>query len=541
MIILESQNKIPQGALNCHYIEQHEIKAAIEHNTKFGGYYTTNNYFFITNRPDSFTIEGWLGRTDEQNLYFDRAYPNYTFFKDYEDRKTVCFTFDKTTLYKVATILPEKPLRFILKLVTDLSNLYSMLNQEEIYALLQKRQWSSILHILYQDKNRIADDILLQQAARTFEFEFLKAIEDHPSDDTEFTGLLEKLYLLHAGKFFVLQPASLQQLAIALAKRKPGEEGYNYATLYPFDKDAKSIIKQFESEHLNESSKKINLSLRDWINVYNRLFDLINEKENSETYFSGSRFIRLIQEFEPYFPDYTQYIELRNQQGKSASRKIFYYDILMEQTELNRLAIIERILSQVSRAEPERVHAIRMLLGEEPMEKAILEKTKEVLPIGTPVVFISYSWDNPQHEKWVLKLAGLLRTNGVDVILDKYDLKAGKNLLHFMEQAIKRADKVLIIFTPNYKLKADKRTGGVGYEYSIMNVGLYKDQINNDKIIPVLREGSQADSIPEFMQQFIHLDLRDEDAFETRFTDLLRDIYDEPAIKKPMLGNRPTF
>lgn len=182
-----------------------------------------------------------------------------------------------------------------------------------------------------------------------------------------------------------------------------------------------------------------------------------------------------------------------------------------------------------------------MLLGQESQEKTVIERTTPEMPSDTPVVFISYSWDGPEHERWILNLAGLLRENGIDVILDKYDLKAGKNLLHFMEQSIKRAHKVLIIFTPNYKLKAEKRTGGVGYEYSIMNVSLYKDQIQNDKIIPVLRHGNQNESIPEFMQQFIHLDLRNDETFQTSFIDLLREIFDEPAIKKPKLGNKPQF
>lgn len=272
------------------------------------------------------------------------------------------------------------------------------------------------------------------------------------------------------------------------------------------------------------------------------MFELINQKDNSETYFSGQRFITAAQEFVPYFPDYGQYIDLRNQEGKSTSRKIFYYDILMELPEVTRVKIIERILFQVKRQEPEKSQAIEMLLGLTSAQENIIKSTRiEALPEGTPVVFISYSWDDNDHEAWVLKLASVLSDNGVSVILDKYELRAGRNLIHFMEQAIKRANKVIVVFTPNYKLKAEHRKGGVGYEYSILNAGLYKNQTENDKIIPVLRKGTQDESIPEFMQQFIHLDLRNDEKFDGSCTDLLREIYDEPAIKKPKLGNRPTF
>lgn len=199
----------PEAALNCHYIEQHELRNCLLANKAFCEHYTTGNYFFITGRPDAQTIEGWLGRADHHQLYFEQTFSNYTFFQDYEARKSVCFIFDKTTLFRVVSIIPEKPLKFILRQVQDFSKLYSMLNQEEIYQFLQKQQWTPILNILYQHKNSIAGDTLLQQAARTFESEFLRKASDHPVNDLSFIECLEKLYMLHVGKFFMLQPGIL--------------------------------------------------------------------------------------------------------------------------------------------------------------------------------------------------------------------------------------------------------------------------------------------------------------------------------------------
>lgn len=111
----------------------------------------------------------------------------------------------------------------------------------------------------------------------------------------------------------------------------------------------------------------------------------------------------------------------------------------------------------------------------------------------------------------------------------------------FVESSISKAERIIIIFTPNYKLKADKRAGGVGYEYSIMNAGLYKNQTANEKIIPILRDGNMETSIPEFMQQFIHIDIRNNENYENSYNDLIREIYNEPAIQKPALGNKPIF
>lgn len=38
-----------------------------------------------------------------------------------------------------------------------------------------------------------------------------------------------------------------------------------------------------------------------------------------------------------------------------------------------------------------------------------------------PEVFISYSHDNDEHKEWVLQLATRLRSNGIDVILDRWN------------------------------------------------------------------------------------------------------------------------
>jgi hypothetical protein len=85
-------------------------------------------------------------------------------------------------------------------------------------------------------------------------------------------------------------------------------------------------------------------------------------------------------------------------------------------------------------------------------------------------VFISYSWepDNPPHREWVKEFAARLMSDGVKVTLDQWHAVPGDQLPEFMERAIRRNKYVLIICTPRYKKRADKRVGGVGYEGDIM-------------------------------------------------------------------------
>jgi hypothetical protein len=140
-------------------------------------------------------------------------------------------------------------------------------------------------------------------------------------------------------------------------------------------------------------------------------------------------------------------------------------------------------------------------------------------------VFISYSWDDEAHKTWVINLANKLSKDGIDVKIDKQIMRLGTSANYTMEQSIEQADKVLVIFTPGYKAKADDRKGGVGYEYAILNMKLYNNQTVNDKIIPVLRRGNKDTSIPTFMQQFIHIDLRDDAVFESNYSDLRHELF----------------
>ncbi len=409
-----------------------------------------------------------------------------------------------------------------------------MVNQEYILSLIQKEAWKPVLDFLYKHKKEIPTDSLLQYSTSIFESEFFQNIKKENS--SIIFDNLQELFLLHNGKFYTLNENNYKELVCELARQSTGETSLNYAKLFPEEEICKEIIEKNKIIKKDTKTSEIRIEKMNWIEIYNRLFEVINVQGDASTYFSGPRFINTLKEFNQYHPDYTQYISLRNEQGKSTSRRIFYYDLIMELDESTRVDFINRIVEMVEPFEKEKVIPIKALIkGENPTIKKPKQET--VIEDGE-TVFISYSWDTEEHKKWVLDLANRLVKEGVNVILDRYELRPGKSLPHFVETAIKKADRILIVFTPNYKLKAEKRAGGVGYEYSIMNSELYKNQTNNERIIPVLRNGNSTDSIPEFMQQYIHIDMRNDDNYENSYTDLLREIYDEPEIVKPEIGTK---
>ena len=66
-----------------------------------------------------------------------------------------------------------------------------------------------------------------------------------------------------------------------------------------------------------------------WIAAYNQLFSLLDRKD-TPAYHSGGDFLRIVQQVDPGSPSYNQLIPLRQQQGKSTSRKDYYWDVIRE-------------------------------------------------------------------------------------------------------------------------------------------------------------------------------------------------------------------
>ena len=114
------------------------------------------------------------------------------------------------------------------------------------------------------------------------------------------------------------------------------------------------------------------------------------------------------------------------------------------------------------------------------------------------VLFIAYSHDSESHKTWVSKFAhDLMKLGDFEVLLDQ-DLPKGYPLPRFMELGISRADKVLIVGTPEYKKKAEQGKGAA-FEGSIISTELMND-IDSIKYYPILRSGTFETSFPTILQ-----------------------------------------
>lgn len=162
----------------------------------------------------------------------------------------------------------------------------------------------------------------------------------------------------------------------------------------------------------------------------------------------------------------------------------------------------------------------------------------------SPEVFISYSWSSSEHETKVVDLAKKLMSDGVHVILDKWDLKEGQDKYTFMEKMVTDDNviKVLMLCDKHYAEKADARKGGVGTESQIISDEIYL-KIDQEKFIPIVTEVNEDGKpyMPTFLKSRIYIDFSSEQKFYGEYEKLLRNIFGKPIYKKPELGEAPSF
>lgn len=156
-------------------------------------------------------------------------------------------------------------------------------------------------------------------------------------------------------------------------------------------------------------------------------------------------------------------------------------------------------------------------------------------------VFISYSWDSDDHKVWVRELADHLIDDGLDVIIDQYDLNPGDDMHLFMETNVSKAKNIIIICTPIYVKKANDRLGGTGEETSLITSDFYSRHKSGKKYIPIVRCKENDKHVPNYLGSILYCDFCDEGMFATSYDNLIRRIYEEPKLQKPQKGKKPNF
>lgn len=140
--------------------------------------------------------------------------------------------------------------------------------------------------------------------------------------------------------------------------------------------------------------------------------------------------------------------------------------------------------------------------------------------IDKPKVFVSYSWNPPSNQQNVFELIKRLEGDAISVTYDRKDLYPGQDMNCFMENVLTsdRIDAVIIVCNKDYAEKANKRSGGVGYE-SEMILSEIRNKPLQRKYIPVVIEHDENGELPlpNFLKSRYCIDL----SKDTGYGDLL--------------------
>jgi hypothetical protein len=162
----------------------------------------------------------------------------------------------------------------------------------------------------------------------------------------------------------------------------------------------------------------------------------------------------------------------------------------------------------------------------------------------TPKAFISYSWTSERHQETVRSWADRLLTDGVNIVLDQYDLKEGDDKYAFMEKMVTDASvtHVLVMCDKAYAEKADARKAGVGTESQIISQEVYK-KVEQSKFIPIFCELSEAGEpfLPTFMKSRIGINFATPELVNENWEQLVRLLFGKPLYQKPAVGKPPTY
>lgn len=140
--------------------------------------------------------------------------------------------------------------------------------------------------------------------------------------------------------------------------------------------------------------------------------------------------------------------------------------------------------------------------------------------------------------------ADRLMADGVNIVLDQYDLKEGHDKYAFMEKMVTDPSftHVLVICDKAYSEKADARKAGVGTESQIISQEVY-NKVEQSKFIPIWCELSENGEpyLPTFMKSRIGLNFSTPELVNDNWEQLVRFLFGKPLYQKPAIGKPPAY
>ncbi|WP_226545582.1 toll/interleukin-1 receptor domain-containing protein [Bacillus thuringiensis] len=153
-------------------------------------------------------------------------------------------------------------------------------------------------------------------------------------------------------------------------------------------------------------------------------------------------------------------------------------------------------------------------------------------------VFVSYSWDSEEHQKWVQDFTNDLRKNGLMATMDLFEFQKGtQNMNKMMIENIRDNDFIILVLTKKYSEKANFFDGGVGFE-NILSIPLLKE--NPNKFIFIVREESGfSDALPFYLKDYYAINFGKNEDYTTKFDELIHKLYKVNYWDEQPIGEVP--
>ncbi|GAA5021164.1 hypothetical protein GCM10011506_03280 [Marivirga lumbricoides] len=144
-------------------------------------------------------------------------------------------------------------------------------------------------------------------------------------------------------------------------------------------------------------------------------------------------------------------------------------------------------------------------------------------------IFVSYAWEDEEHNSKVISFVDFLRNEGFDASMDrkKSQEETSVNFNQMMIDGIQNSDKVIVVLSRKFKEKAEKFEGGVWQEFSIAIEEM--KQKKNKYIYVFFGKEKREEVTPTAILGVDILDLKN-DQDENNFNTLFAKIKEENTI-----------
>ena len=187
-----------------------------------------------------------------------------------------------------------------------------------------------------------------------------------------------------------------------------------------------------------------------------------------------------------------------------------------------------RTRNQINDENDQQQNIVETSLYDSSTSTPALDTGSEVIP---PKVFISYKWQDDEHNTWVEKFYTDLRTeHGIDAQLDKFEVDYGESFSDYMTRQIDReCDAMLFVVTSAAVTAVDQaQTGGVYFEMQLANARRLREGF---RIIGIYREGNENTA---YLKDHRYIDFRDNAFYEDNLKELADSLWGRR--RKPVLG-----